>query len=88
MEYNKRSSSMIQTWMVKFSVKPVFHKVLLSVFESAWREVEHPPHGGPNVLKHCRCYRSRAWWDGIKDLRSERSSQGLVRAIKGYKSEW
>ena len=88
MAYNRRTSVLLQSWMARHNFKPIQHRMLLALFKGAWREVVTPPDGGYSLLKSCREYRCRAWWDSVKDLKAKRMSLGLVHAGMGGRVEW
>ena len=88
MQYNKRTHALIVKWLSENRIVPLFCKILHAVFKSAWREKCLTSHGGINYLSLCRNFRTRAWWEGIKDLHYYRSRVGLVFEGTGHVREW
>ena len=88
MAYNKRTAATIQGWLSLWGVPPVYLKVISAVFRNSWEERSRQQGALPDFLSTCRTFRCRAWWESIKDLRSQRAEEGLVHAGKGPRCEW
>ncbi|CAK0797322.1 unnamed protein product [Prorocentrum cordatum] len=68
MEYNSRTSNPIVKWFHNFGVLMLHHRVLRSVFQSAWREKHHPDSAFANHFRALRMYHPREWWGGARQL--------------------
>ena len=90
MIYNKRSSTLIVAWLEKFSIKPLYIRVVHTVFKHAWRERTFPAHGGTNFLAKSRTFRDRLWWDMFKHRPdyARRREEDMVHAVGGNFSHW
>ena len=59
-----------------------------AVFRNSWEERSRQQGALPGYLSTCMTFRCPAWWESIKDLRSQRAEEGLVHAGKGPRCEW
>ena len=66
MQFNERTCSKIQSWMRQVGDKPIYHKVVLQVFKSAWRETLPWEGLASNLLADCRAFCNHTWWEAIK----------------------
>ena len=88
MRYNKRTSGILKNLFVQAGIKPIHYQALQVLFTDAWREKTFCPPSTTNFLALSRTYRTKSFWEPIKDLQYRRNVEGIVHSGKGFRTEW
>ena len=84
MEYNRRTAQWLDRLRSNCKQPHLHHRVLRSVFRSAWRETHFVDATGDRLLKVIREYKCELWWASVKDSSyASRLQAGAVHSRQG-----